>query len=153
MTGGAVAGFDLRRELVGEHAEWTADPTSLANGEYATRVYTRGWTQADFDFPVTASVAPPGAVLFSTENRAGEPVVLSVPGTKAVYHDGTWAFGPGFDEHVSDGYTMHWERRHFHSITVFTDSATYGVRVPKRDFSLAELVRTTTAAVSELRAA
>jgi hypothetical protein len=34
-------------------------------------------------------------------NRAGEPVDLSLPGTEAVYHDGTWAFGPGFDEHES----------------------------------------------------
>jgi hypothetical protein len=79
-------------------------------------------------------VAKPGASsLAATETRQGVQIDLGLPHATTIYHDGMWDVGPGPDQRsFPPDIIMHWEGSEYHSITLRTAKATYGIRGSKR---------------------
>ena len=87
-------GYRFQRKLRGRLFEGFR-----GDDEQVILVYGRGWSDAGAYRPLLVYVSPStnGAELFSTEEKAGQPLELGVDGTRTVYHDGRWELGPGFD--------------------------------------------------------
>jgi hypothetical protein len=124
------SGYRFRRKVRGRLFEG-----SRGDDEQAILVYSRGWTEAATYRPLFVYVSPPtnGVELFSTEEQGGQPIALGVGETHAVYHDGRWELGPGFDARNAGDVVVHWDSSEWHSVTVVHPAGVYAVRGSRRN--------------------
>jgi hypothetical protein len=133
------AGYRLQAELFG--------PIFMAFGGKANQyrwTYTKGLRESHFTKPLFIYMSPPenSPVLAGTEKQRGQPIELGVPGTKAVYHDGLWQIGPGYDQRFTGDVFVHWDFSDQHSLTVRHDRVLFAARGSRlNDISVDELVR------------
>jgi hypothetical protein len=131
-------GYRFRRKLRGRLFEGFR-----GDDEQVILVYGRGWSDAGAYRPLLVYVSPSTNVaeLFSTEEKAGQPLELGVDGTRTVYHDGRWELGPGFDARSAGDVTVHWDSSDWHSLTVVHPGGLYAVRGARRNgVGLSDLV-------------
>jgi len=120
-------GYAWRRQLEGASAHALG-----RHPDQIVLVYTLGWTQEDWSWPLVVAAAPAGAPpLLGTEHRRGRHVDLGIPGVRAVYHNGIWVLGPGPDEQSFGAGVIHWDSSTVHSLTVRHSDVTWAVRGPK----------------------
>lgn len=140
-------GYEFRQRRLDEAAEGFRDePDQVAF------IYTQGWEQSDWAYPLIIYLAPPGTTrpVSGTEDHLATNINLDIQATSALYHDGWWSPGPG-DEQIVDGDVMiHWDRSDTHSLTVSSDIAVYAIRgMRSHGVTLEELVKV----ASSIRAA
>jgi len=105
-------GYQLRRDAP-EHRGRSSTSSQAA------LTYTRGWELDDWLHPLKISSPSSAEASHATTNRhAGDPINLGLPGITAIYHDGSWAPGPGEDARSVGETVIHWERGSVHSITM-----------------------------------
>lgn len=116
------SGFTLRSANYG--SDWQG---FYGVEEQSVLEYVNG---SNFVSPLFVAAAKPHGKteFFGTEEMAGSPMELDVPGTRAVYHDGIWAAGPGPGERSAGSVVIHWQEGICHSITTRKDDRIYAVR-------------------------
>jgi len=125
-------GFSLRRRI-----PQGAEPGFGRIKDQTVLIYTTGWSDSDWNYPLVFYVALPGAPeLVATEQRPGSRVELP-GGLTGEYHDGIWV--AQVDAHANF-LGMQWREGGTHSITVRTPRASLAVRGP-RSLATSELAR------------
>lgn len=132
-------GYRFQAELVGQvfmgfHGD--ADQVRLT--------YTRGLRDRDFTRPLFLYISPPAnsPVLAGTEEQAGQAIDLGIPGTRAVYHDGQWELGRGYDERYTGNVYVNWDFRNVHSVSVAHPQVLFAARGSRENgIGMDELVR------------
>jgi hypothetical protein len=132
-------GYRLQAELAGQI--FMAFP---GEAEQLRLTYTKGFRDSHFTKPLFIYVSPPqnSPVLAGTEKQRGQVLDVGIPGAQAVYHDGLWQLGPGYDQRFTGDVFVHWDFSDQHSLTVTHDRVFFGARGSRmNDISLEELVK------------
>lgn len=92
-------------------------------------------TKVDEDQQLMVAIAAGSSgefpVLFATEEQQGVKVDLGLAAAVAVYHDGMWGPGPGFDQRDTGAGLVHWDRTGFHSVTADLGGVICAVRASR----------------------
>jgi hypothetical protein len=131
------SGYEFRRQIEGSNAGGFGE-----DADQAALVYTRGWSDTDWNQALVVYAAPAGdRALLATEKHPGQTVDLGFPQANAVYHDGLRTTGPGEMEQDLGDVVIHWERSSYHSITIYADAGRYAVRASKETVDFDELTK------------
>jgi hypothetical protein len=117
-----------------------------------TGVFTPDWSPRAFNESLRISIAAradaQSARLAGTGGRDGTVVKEFGEGVSAEYHDGMWV--PSYRDGgtlsadvitVADGIRLYWDRTIAHSVTVTTDSRSYGIQASKNYVGFDDLLR------------